>query len=91
MFDDVVAKPDSSIDVEQAEELYRNVLRNTMEKGANTWRVDAYLTSLKKADPCLVSVWAEIVVLERQQLFFGRLVQCEPTSNCMGVHSILTS
>ena len=52
MFDDVVAKPDSSIAVEQAEELYRNVLRNTLEKGANTRRVDAYLTSLKKADPC---------------------------------------
>ena len=52
MFDDVVAKPDSSIAVEQAEELYRNVLRNTMEKGANTWRVDAYLASLKKEDPC---------------------------------------
>lgn len=51
MFSDVITKPDSSIAVEQAEEVYRLLLQNTMENGNNTWRVEQYLTSLRDKDP----------------------------------------
>ena len=50
--DEVIAKPDSSVAIEQAEELYRNLLESTMENNGNTWKVEKYLSSLKKEDEC---------------------------------------
>ena len=49
---EVIAKPDSSVAIEQAEELYRNLLQSTMESNGNTWKVERYLSSIKKADEC---------------------------------------
>ena len=52
MFADHIAKPNSSVAIEEAEELYRNLLQATMENSGNTWKVEQYLNILKKNDRC---------------------------------------
>ena len=52
MFDNVIAKPNSSIAVEQAEELYRKVIMDVMQSNNNLWKVDKYLESIKLVDEC---------------------------------------
>lgn len=52
MFDSVIAKPDSSIAVEQANKLYQDLLRDTMNEDNNSWKVEQYLSKLKQEDEC---------------------------------------
>ena len=53
MFTDHITRPDSSVAIEDAEKLYRELLQSTMESGGNTWnKVEQYLKLLKKEDVC---------------------------------------
>lgn len=52
MFSDHITRPDSSVAIEDAEKLYRELLQSTMESGGNTWKVEKYLKLLKKEDEC---------------------------------------
>ncbi len=50
MFDDVITKPDSTIAVEQAQELYISLLNNALRCAQNIWKVENYLQMLHASD-----------------------------------------
>lgn len=50
--DQIISRPKSSIAVEQAEELHRSLLKDTMESKGNTWKVEKYLKTVANADDC---------------------------------------
>lgn len=52
MFHDVIAKPGVSVAVDDAEDLYRSVLKDALGTNQNTWKCDKYLKTLRANDAC---------------------------------------
>ncbi len=50
MFNDVVCRPDFTVAVEQAEELYRSLIKDTRGNCQNTWKVETYIQKLYFSD-----------------------------------------
>ncbi len=65
----------SSIAVEQAEEIYYTLLRDTLENNWNTWKVEQYLKPLVNQTHHLISEWQGMERMEQPHQFYGKLEQ----------------